>query len=97
MTRHMAVQGHFPWPPSRIGRQSLPEEGLRGEDASIRPEQEVHGHTLLIHGAIEMVPLATNTEVSLVNPPRRADTAREAMPALLELAYVPYHPAQKKL
>src|SRR5258706_4286775 len=94
MTRHMAVQGHFPRPPSRIGRQRLFKEGLRGGDSSIRPEQEVHSHSLLIHGATEIVPLATNTDVSLVNPPGRTDTAREAMPPFLELGYVPNHPAQ---
>jgi hypothetical protein len=67
---------------------------LRSSNASVRTEQEVHGHSLLIHSTIEVVPFASNADVSFVNPPRRAYTARIAMPPLPELGYVPDHPAQ---
>src|SRR5258708_31891954 len=94
VTRYVTVQSYLPRPPGRIGRQCLPEEGLRSGDAPIGSEQQVHGHALLIHGAIKIVPLATNTDVSLVDPPRRAYAARNAMPPLLELGYVPNNSPQ---
>jgi hypothetical protein len=48
----------------------------------------------LLCSVVTVVPLATNSDVSLVDPPRRSYTAREAMPPLLELRHIANHPAQ---
>jgi hypothetical protein len=55
---------------------------------TVRPDQEIHGLSLLMLCAIEMVLLASNADVGLACPPRRANSARVAMPPLLGLGRV---------
>src|SRR5262249_38941420 len=73
--------------------ERLAEEGLRCFDATIGAKQEVHGATLLVNRAIQVVPAFLHEDIGLINPPRTADRLGVLIPALFELWYKMLNPA----
>jgi hypothetical protein len=68
MTRRVTIERHLARPSRQARRQSVPAVRLRGGDAAIRTKQEVHCLAVLVHGAIEVMPLASNTDVGVSRP-----------------------------
>ena len=57
-------------------------------------QEEVDRAARFIHGAIQVDPLASDFEVSLIHAPRVADGPRVPAPALLKFRHVALHPPQ---
>jgi hypothetical protein len=68
------------------------KEPLGGCNVTPFAQEKVDGSTLLIDGAIEVDPLASDFEVSLIHAPRVADRPRVPAPALLKFWHVTLHP-----
>src|SRR5215831_21409175 len=86
-----AVDGHRlgqPVPADRLLQQ--PERGLC---VPVLRQQKVHGLAVLIHGAIEIVPLAFDLHVGLVHAPADPHRTFPAMKRLFQQGTVFHHPA----
>src|SRR5271157_6325090 len=70
------------------------KEPLSGGHITPFAQEKVDGSTLPIDGAIEVDPLATNLNISLVYAPGIADRPRITAPALLKFRDIPLHPPQ---
>src|ERR1700758_5157557 len=70
------------------------KEPLSGGHITPFAQEKVDGSTLPIDGAIEVDPLATNLNISLVYAPGIADRPRITVPALLKFRDIPLHPPQ---
>jgi hypothetical protein len=77
-----------------LSLEGLAEKGFGGGHIPLGAEAKVDRLTAGIHGAIEVHPAATNLDEGLVDAPRAADRACEAIPALLELRSVVLDPTQ---
>ena len=64
------------------------EKPFGGGDISLGAQRKIHRLSHLVDGAIEINPAALDLDVSLVDAPRSADPAREAVPPLFELGKV---------
>src|SRR5450755_3309348 len=96
MTRGLTVQRDLLRPTRRIRHQRLSKERLRRRYAAITAKQKINGLALLIHGTIELVPLASNGDVGLLHPPGRSNAARVSIPAFLILRNIPNDPSQNR-
>jgi hypothetical protein len=96
LTRYVAIERYLARPPWQARRQSFPKERLRGRDTAIRTRQEVHCLAVLVHGTIEVMPLATDTDVRFIHSPGGVHAACPAIPSLLELRHVPDHLTQDR-
>src|ERR1700733_5538950 len=96
MTRYVAIERYLARPPWQARPQSFPKERLRGRDSAIRTKQEVYCLAVLVHGAIEVMPLATDTDVRFIHSPGGVHASCPAVPSLLELRHVPDHPTQDR-
>jgi Zincin-like metallopeptidase len=70
------------------------KEPLSGGHITPFAQEKVDGSTMPINGAIEVDPLATNLNISLVYAPGIADRPRITAPALLKFRDIPLHPPQ---
>src|SRR6267143_6920028 len=77
-------------------RERLAKEGLRGRDTPVTPHQKINSLALLVYRPIQVVPFASNRDVSLIYSPGGAHASRITVPALLELGYIPNHPSQNR-
>src|SRR3981081_1205187 len=77
-------------------RPCLAEERLCGCNAVVRAKQKVHGLAVLIHGAIEVVPFPSNTNIRLIDSPGGVHGACPTIPSLLELRYIMNPPPQDR-
>src|SRR5450756_1905413 len=80
--RAALIDGHFLW-------RSIPLDGLFEEPAcrglvAMRPQQEIDGVACLVHGTVQILPLALNLDVCLVHAPTPADLALRAPKCLLQ-------------
>src|SRR6266436_5525159 len=57
-------------------------------------QEKVDGVALFVDGAIEVHPLTTNLDISLIYAPGVADRPRITAPALLKFRDIPLHPSQ---
>src|SRR6266436_5102805 len=57
-------------------------------------QEKVDGVALFVDGAIEVHPLTTNLDISLIYAPGVADRPRITAPALLKFRDIPLHPPQ---
>ena len=62
----------------------LAKERLRSGNAPIRSQHEVYAAPLLVHGSVQIVPLALDRDVRLVDAPGATDRAGKSIPALLK-------------
>jgi hypothetical protein len=58
--------------------------------------QEVYCLAVLVHGAIEVVPFAADTDVRFIDSPGGVHASCPAIPSLLELRHVADHPTQNR-
>src|SRR5882672_1410455 len=66
--RHMAIDGDLPrstW----VRSERLAGERLRRGDAALRSQQEVDRLALLVDGAVQIVPAASNWNVGFIHTP----------------------------
>jgi antitoxin PrlF len=89
----VSVEGDRARHPS-VCLEGLAKKGFGGGHVALGAEAKVDGLTAGIHGAIQVDPAATKLDVRLIHPPRAADRACKAIPALLELGSVVLDPAQ---
>jgi hypothetical protein len=62
-------------------------------DAAIRKKQKIHGLAVLVDSPIEIIPLASDLDVGLVDAPGIIHGSCEAVPALLKLRHIANHSA----
>src|SRR6478752_9603610 len=90
----VAVQGDHPWDamlPRRPGK-----EPLGGCNVTPFAQEKIDGSTLLIHGAIEVDPLAFDFDVGFIHTPGVADWPCVMIPALFKLRDILVHPPQNR-
>jgi hypothetical protein len=86
----VAVQGDHPWD-TMLSRRSG-KESLGGRDVPPSAQEKIHGVAGVIHGAIQVDPLAFDFDVGFIHAPRVADRPRVPAPALLKFWHVTLHP-----
>src|SRR6478752_7189540 len=79
---------------STLRQQGCAKERWGRRDSAVRPEQEGHRLAALIDGSIQVMPLATDTDVGLIHPPGSADRLGEPTPALLVLRHIAGDPSE---
>jgi hypothetical protein len=92
MTWPMPIEGDFVWAMAALRGKRPAEEGLSSCDAAGLAQIEVNRSALLVYTPVEVVPVALDVDEGLVNPPRRTDGAREAVPALFDFGDVALNP-----
>src|SRR5260370_40721468 len=92
----MAIEGDLARSSIRMRGERPPKERLRSGNAPIRSQHEVYAAPLLVHGSVQIVPLALDRDVRLVNTPGATDRAGKAIPALLKFRNIPNHPSQDR-
>src|ERR1700687_3391263 len=80
----------------RMRGERLARERLRRGNAPIRLQHEVYAAPLLVHGSVQIVPLAFDRDVSLVDTPGATDRAGKSVPALLKFRNIPNHPSHDR-
>lgn len=69
------------------------KETLSCRNVSVFAEQEIDCQAMLINGAIEIRPVPSDFDVSLIYAPRSADRPRIATPVFLELRDIALNPS----
>ena len=65
-------------------------------DTAIWAKQEIHGLAVFVDGPIEIIPLAPDSYVSLIDAPGIIHGSCEAVPSLLELRHIADHPTMNR-
>src|ERR1700676_3493679 len=92
----MAIECDLARSSIRMRGERLPKERLRGGNAPIRSQHEVYAAPLLVNGSVQIVPLALDRDVGLVNAPGATDRAGKSIPALLKFRNIPNHPSHDR-
>jgi hypothetical protein len=68
-TRHVSVERHFARHTRKRRGKRFTKERLCGRDAAVAARKEVDGLAVLINGAVQVMPLRSDRNVRLVDPP----------------------------
>ena len=79
VARYMAIECDLARSSIRMQGERPPKERLRSGDASIRSQHEVYAAPLFVHSTGQIVPLALDRDVSLVNAPGTTDRAGKSI------------------
>ena len=79
-----------------LARERPPEKRFGGGDISFGAKQEIHSFSRLVDGAVEIDPTPLDLDVGLVDAPRSAGLASEAVPPFFELWNIALDPAHDR-
>jgi hypothetical protein len=92
----VSIERHFARHARKRGRERLAKERLRSRDSAVSAKQEIHRLTVLVDGAIQVVPLRLDRNVGFVDSPRGTDRLGKSVPPLLKLRHVARHPSKDR-
>lgn len=94
MARYVSIERDLARHAGRLGRKSFAEERLSRCDAAIGAKQKIDCLAVLVDGAVQVMPLALDRDVGLVDSAGGANRFGETSPPLHELRYVAGYPSK---
>jgi hypothetical protein len=94
MARYVSIERDLARHAGRLGGKSFAEERLSRCDAAIGAKQKIDCLAVLVDGAVQVMPLALDRDVGLVDSPGGSNRFGEPSPPLLELRYVASYPSK---
>src|SRR5271156_3574193 len=94
MARYVSIERDLARHAGRFCRTSLAEERLSRCDAAVGAKQKIDCLAVLVDGAVQVMPLALDRDVSLIDSPGGPNRFGEPSPPLLVLRYVAGYPSK---
>ena len=94
MARYVSIERDLARHAGRLGGKSFAEERLSRCDAAIGAKQKIDCLAVLVDGAVQVMPLALDRDVGLVDSPGGPNRFGEPSPPLLELRYLASYPSK---